>query len=138
MAQHNKTMPTNADVIDFLATLTDQKQRTDSEQLITIMQNITHELPVMWGPSIIGFGTHHYKYDSGREGDVPDIGFSPRKGKIALYITDDANKFPEIRTRLGKHKTSKACIYINHLEDVDVDVLEELITTSYKDTTKSW
>ncbi len=134
---NNKTQPTNTDVIDFLASVEDQKQRADSEHLIDLMHKISGKPPVMWGPSIIGFGLYHYTYDSGREGDMPEIGFSPRKGKIALYITDDSTKYPEITTRLGKFKTSKACLYINKLEDVDVDVLEELIKAAYGDATKA-
>lgn len=132
---HNKTQPTNTDVVEFLATLEDQGQRADSERLIALMHKISNEPPVMWGPSIIGFGSHHYKYESGREGDSPAIAFSPRKGKLALYIVNDATKYPEITKRLGKHKTSKACIYITKLEDVDMDILEELITAGYNDTT---
>lgn len=133
----NKTVPTNADVVEFLATIEDQKQRADSERLIDLMHKISGEPPVMWGPSIIGFGTYHYKYESGREGDSPDIAFSPRKGKIALYITDDATKYPEITKRLGKYKTSKACLYITRLADVDLDALEELIKAAYSDTVKA-
>lgn len=134
---NNKTQPTNTDVIDFLTSIEDQKQRADSERLIDLMHKVSGKPPVMWGPSIIGFGLYHYKYDSGREGDMPEIGFSPRKGKIALYITDDATKYPEITTRLGKFKTSKACLYINKLEDVDADVLEELVKAAYSDATKA-
>lgn len=134
----NKTLPTDADVLDFLATLSDREQRADSEILIGMMQEISGKPPVMWGPSIIGFGSSHYKYASGREGDVPELGFSPRKGKLALYITDDATKYPHIRDRLGKHKTSKACIYITRLSDVNADALKDLIYAAYTDTTKAW
>lgn len=139
MTSENKTKPTNADVLEFLATKVDNdQQRQDSELLIDIMQKISGEPPVMWGPNIIGFGKSHYKYESGREGDVPVLGFSPRKGKLSLYITDDATKYPEIRERLGKHKISKACIYINKLADVDRNVLEELISAGFNDPTKAW
>lgn len=139
MTSENKTKPTNADVLEFLATKVDNdQQRQDSEILIEIMHKISGEPPVMWGPSIIGFGKSHYKYESGREGDVPVLGFSPRKGKLSLYITDDATKYSEIRERLGKHKISKACIYINKLTDVDKNVLEELIAAGFNDPTKAW
>lgn len=130
-----KTTPTSADVADFLTTL-DSTQRHDSEKLIEIMQKISGKPPVLWGPSIIGFGAHHYKYTSGHEGDVFDIGFSPRKGKLALYITDNAEKFPDIRERLGKHSLSKSCLYIKQLSDIDINALEDLIHAGYHDATR--
>lgn len=129
----NKTMPTSEDVLDFLASLESEQQQKDSQTLITIMQRISGKPPVMWGPSIIGFGLLHYKYESGREGDMPILGFSPRKDKMTLYITDNPEKYSEIRGRLGKHTTSKVCIYINKLSDVNLDVLEELILAAYRD-----
>ena len=132
----NKTIPTTKDVLEFIAQLSDKQQQKDSQTLIAMMQKITGKPPVMWGPSIIGFGLQHYKYESGREGDMPMLGFSPRKGKLSLYITDNAEKYPEIRERLGKHKTSKACIYIHKLSDINLNVLEELIQTAHNDTTR--
>lgn len=131
-----QTVPTDADVLDFLARLDDDQQRQDSEKLIDIMHETSGEPPIMWGPAIIGFGTYHYRYDSGREGDMPLIAFSPRKGKLAFYITDNAEKYKDIRERLGKHRTAKACLYITKLADVDLDVLRELIATTYKDAVK--
>lgn len=128
-----QTVPTDSDVAEFLARITDDQERRDSETLIEMMQKISGKPPVMWGPAIIGFGSHHYKYASGREGDMPEIGFSPRKGKLSLYILDDAAKYPEIRKRLGKYTSSKACLYIKKLSDVDIKVLEELITAAYRD-----
>lgn len=130
-----KTIPTSADVTDFLTTL-DSKQRDDSKMLIKIMQKISGKSPVLWGPSIIGFGAHHYKYTSGHEGDTFDIGFSPRKGKLSLYVTDNAEKFPDIRERLGKHSISKSCIYIKQLSDIDINALEDLIHAGYHDPTR--
>lgn len=135
MQAQNKTVPTSADVLHFLANF-DDDQRKDSETLVALMQKVSGKPPVMWGPSIIGFGQYHYKYASGREGDAPAIGFSPRKGKMVLYITDDATKYQDITSRLGKHKTSKACVYINKLSDVDLGALEDLITAVYDDTTR--
>lgn len=132
----NKTIPTNSNALDFLASLSDNQQQKDSEVITTIMQKISGKPPVMWGPSIIGFGQYHYKYESGREGDMPLIGFSPRKGKLVLYLTDNAEKYLDIRKRLGKHKASKACLYINKLSDVDINVLEELIHAAYNDATR--
>lgn len=132
----NKTTPTTNDVLGFIAQLGDKQQQKDSQTLIAMMQKISGRPPVMWGPSIIGFGMLHYKYESGREGDMPLLGFSPRKGKLSLYITDNAEKYPEIRARLGKHKISKACIYISKLGDVNQSVLEELIHAAHSDTTR--
>lgn len=132
-----QTIPTNADVLEFLTNVPEQQQ-IDSQTLIEIMHKISGQPPVMWGPAIIGFGTHHYKYESGREGDMPDIAFSPRKGKLTLYITDNAEKYPEIREQLGKHKVSKGCVYINKLADVDLSVLEKLIKAGHTDTTRSF
>jgi hypothetical protein len=131
-----KTVPTSADVLEFLARLDDDQQRQDSETIIEMIQDITGKQPVMWGPAIIGFGSYHYKYDSGREGDMPDLAFSPRKGKIAFYITDSATNYPEIRERLGKHTTAKMCVYIKRLSDIDVNVLDELFKACYRDIKK--
>lgn len=128
-----QTVPTKADVLGFLALLHDNQQRKDSESLIKIMYEVSGKSPVMWGPAIIGFGSYHYKYASGREGDMPIIAFSPRKGTLALYITDDAAKYENIRKKLGKHKVSKACLYISKLTDIDLGVLRTLIETTYKD-----
>lgn len=132
-----KTIPTDADVAAFLAKL-DDEQRHDSEKLIEIMQKISGKLPVMWGPSIIGFGTYHFTYESGREGDVFNIGFSPRKGKLSLYITDNPEKFLAVRERLGKHSVGKACIYIKRLSDIDINALEDLIHACYHDTSRKF
>lgn len=98
---NNKTTPTVADVSDFLADLDGEQQRQDSEVLVSMMQKVSGELPVMWGPSIIGFGSYHYKYESGREGDMPIIAFSPRKGKLTLYVMNEAAKYADILERLG-------------------------------------
>ncbi len=132
----NQTVPTTVDVLDFLAQLDDDSQRNDSHALIELMQRISGEAPVMWGPAIIGFGSYHYKYQSGREGDMPLIAFSPRKGKLVLYVVDDLMQYESIREHLGKHKISKACLYINKLADVDMKVLEVLVDAAYKDATK--
>lgn len=132
MNSENKTIPTMTDVTDFLSTLDDEQQRRDSEALVSIMERVSSKPPVMWGSSIIGFGLSHYKYESGREGDMPEIGFSPRKGKFALYLTDNAELYRSELDELGKCKTSKACIYINKLADVNIDKLEALIDITYK------
>ena len=128
-----QTTPTDADVADFIARLENDQQRSESKILIELMRQASGKPPVMWGPAIVGFDSYHYKYESGREGDMPSIAFSPRKGKLVLYIINDATKYVDILGRLGKHKTSKACIYINKVADVDMKVLEELLEAAYKD-----
>lgn len=127
----NKTIPNAADVIDFLATLDDDQQRRDSEVLVEIMQDVSGEPPIMWGTSIIGFGKYTYKYATGRVGDWMCIGFSPRKGKISLYVTVDASRLAKELEALGKHKIGKGCIYINKVADVDMKALRHLIERAY-------
>lgn len=132
-----QTVPTTADVLEFLARLDDDQQRRDSETLVEIMHSVSGQPPVMWGPAIIGFGSYHYKYESGREGDMPRIAFSPRKGKLTLYIISDASKYADLLSRLGKHKTSKACLYITKLADVDLKVFGQLVKKAYEDSLKA-
>lgn len=132
-----QTVPTTADVLEFLARVEDDQQRRDSEALIEMMGTMSGQPPVLWGPAIIGFGATHYKYESGREGDMPLIAFSPRKGKLTLYVMNYTADYSNFLERLGKHKTSKACLYINKLADVDMSVLEELVKAAYKDALKA-
>jgi len=127
-----KTKPSKASIEKFLNSVKDEKKRSDSYKILELMKKITKEEPVMWGPSIIGFGTYHYKYASGREGDFFITGFSPRKQNLTLYIMSGFKKYPELMKKLGKSKTGSSCLYINKLEDVDVKVLKELITESVK------
>jgi hypothetical protein len=131
MKAQNKTVANNASIIDFLASLDDDQQRRDSESLIEIMQDITGEPPVMWGTAIIGFGNVHVTSPSGREVDWLRIGFSPRKGKLSLYVTFDAQKYQTELDKMGKHKIGKGCIYINRLSDVDTSKLTSIIKTAY-------
>jgi hypothetical protein len=131
MATENKTKETNASVIDFLNAVPNERRRTDSLAILQLMKDVTGEEPKMWGDSIVGFGRYHYKYESGREGDMPLIGFSPRKQNLTLYILMGFDGFDDLRDRLGKHKVSKACLYINKLADVDEDVLREMVQRSY-------
>jgi hypothetical protein len=126
----NKTQPTKLSVKAFIDALPDQAQRADAKALIAIMQRATGEKPAMWGPSIIGFGTHHYVYDSGREGDSPLVGFSPRKAAIVLYSVKPSDDDDELLGRLGKHTTGKGCLYIKKLADVDQTVLEAMVVNS--------
>tara|TARA_Y100000815_G_scaffold214681_1_gene199700 strand:- start:1458 stop:1874 length:417 start_codon:yes stop_codon:yes gene_type:complete len=125
----NKTQPTDASVDVFLDAVDHPVRRADGKALCETMRRLSGHDPVMWGPSIIGFGSYHYRYDSGREGDFLRIGFSPRKANLALYLFLGPEK-DEILSRLGKHKRGGGCLYISKLADVDGAVLEELIGAS--------
>ena len=129
MAQ-NKTKPTKLSVAAFIDALTDQTRRADAKALVKLMQSASGEKPQMWGPSIIGFGSCHYRYDSGREGDMPLIGFSPRKAATVLYGAAGSSDSRALLVKLGKHTTGKGCVYIKKLADVDQEVLEALIVKS--------
>ncbi len=124
-----KTRPTKASVTKFLATIADDTMRKDAKKLVTLMQKATAAKPQMWGSAIVGFGTVRLKYASGRELDWPLMGFSPRKQALTLYLPNFQRLTPFLK-RLGKHKTSKSCLYIKSLADVDLKVLEEMITAS--------
>lgn len=126
-----KTTYTEINVKDFLDSYVDNEQKkTDSLQLIELMQEWSDSEPKMWGPSIIGFGNYHYKYASGHEGDAPVIAFSPRKAAFSLYVYSDTEKSKLLLPNLGKFKMSKACIYIKKLSDIDVSILQELCMES--------
>lgn len=127
-----KTKPTAVSVKDFISAVPDEQKRKDSLVLIDVMSKITKEEPKMWGPSIIGFGSYHYKYESGHEGDMCITGFSPRKAAISVYILMGFNKSPELMKKLGKYKMGKSCLYVKKLTDIDTKVLEELIEESVK------
>jgi hypothetical protein len=131
----NKTAPTDVSVEAFLASVEHPVRRQDAETVLELMRNVTGQEPVMWGPSIIGFGSYHYKYASGREGDAAAVGFSPRKGNLALYGLTYAPESAPLLARLGKHKTSVACLYVNKLADIDLDVFKELIELGYRTIT---
>lgn len=126
----NKTKPTKVTVAAFLAGMPDQRKHADALALIELMQDATGEKPRMWGPSIIGFGSYHYRYDSGHEGDSPIVGFSPRKAALVVYILTGFRGAETLLARLGKHTTGKSCLYVKRLSDVDMDVLRELVTKS--------
>lgn len=123
----NKTQPTKVSAAKYIDALEDPQQKKDCKQLVKMMRAATGERAVMWGPSIVGFGTHHYKYESGREGDIMMVGFAPRKGQISLYLTCDIQQMAPLLEKLGKHKTGKGCLYIKRLADVDQDVLQQMI-----------
>jgi len=126
----NKTVETDASVQAFLDAVPSDAKRADADRIIEIMSELSGEAPKMWGPSIIGFGTYHYKYESGREGDMCRVGFSPRKAKHSFYITNGFDDYEEILSRLGKYKTGKSCLYVNKMADIDEEVLKELVTAS--------
>ena len=123
----NKTKPTQLSVAAYLDALTDETKRADAKALVKLMRNATGEKPKMWGPSIVGFGSLHYKYDSGREGDAPLAGFSPRKAATVLYGVTGFSDAEALLAKLGKHTTGKGCLYIKKLADVDWKVLETLV-----------
>ena len=127
-----KTKPNKVSVEKFLKSIKDEKKREDSFKVLELMKKITKEEPVMWGPSIVGFGKYHYKYASGREGDWFLTGFSPRKQNLTIYIMSGFKHYNELMKKLGKHKTGSSCLYINTLENIDMKVLKELITESVK------
>lgn len=128
----NKTRPTDQRVIDFLNNVEHKTRREDGLTLLKLMKEITGEDAVMWGSSIVGFGHYHYKYESGREGDMPMVGFSPRKQSLTLYIMPGFNEYDDLLANLGKHKIGKACLYVNKLADVDEGILRKLIKRSYE------
>jgi Domain of unknown function (DU1801) len=122
---------TEASVAAFLAAVPDEQRREDANRLCAMMQEITGEPPAMWGTSIIGFGTYHYRYASGHEGDAPLAGFSPRRQHLAIYLVGEfGNRYQSVLARLGPHQTGKGCLYLKRLDDVDPDALRELIGRS--------
>jgi hypothetical protein len=135
-----KTKPTGEKFEDFLKRIPDAERREDCFAIAKMMEEITGEKPKMWGPSIVGFGSYHYKYASGREGDWPVTGFSPRKKDLTVYIMMGFEKHDEMMRQLGRHSTGKSCLYIKRLSDLHVPTLKKLIKTSVKqlrDYTKS-
>lgn len=129
-------MPSAADVNTFLLTIEDKQRQADSRQLIALMKKATGQSPVMWGSSIIGFGAYHYKYASGREGDMPIVGFSPRKQALVLYSVVYYDQNLDLATNLGPHTTGKGCLYIKKLSDIKLDILSEMIEKAYQEKSK--
>jgi Domain of unknown function (DU1801) len=123
----NKTKATTLRVGAFIAALTDPARCSDAKELVELMHRASGETPRLWGPSIVGFGSYHYRYDSGREGDMPLISFSPRKAAMVLYSMLDHTEAKGLLAKLGRHTTGKGCLYIKRLADVDRTVLETLI-----------
>ena len=129
----NKTKPTKSSVAAFLNKIQDKQLRDDCFEILAMMQNASKTEPVMWGSAIIGFGSYHYVYESGREGDTIIIGFSPRKQNISIYLTGGLNPIESELSRLGKYKTGKGCLYINSLSDVNPEILMKIFTKAFKE-----
>ena len=123
MAAENKTQPTEKSVIDFLNSVENDQRRDDSFEVLKLMEKITGEPAKMWGPSIVGFGSYHYKYATGREGDFLATGFSPRKTALTLYIMSGFSNYHKLMENLGKYKTGKSCLYVKKLTDLNLVVL---------------
>jgi len=128
----NKTTETANSVAEFIDRVKDEGKHKDNLQLMEIIEKQTGFKPKMWGPSIVGFGSYHYKYESGREGDAPLVGFSPRAAAFSLYLSSNFNKREELLQKLGKYKSDKGCIYIKKLSEVNIEVLKEMITNHVK------
>jgi hypothetical protein len=126
----NKTKPTSLSVTTFIDAITDPTKRADAKTLVKVMQSAAGEKPQMWGPSIVGFGSYHYRYESGREGDMPLIAFSPRKAATVLYNVAGSSDCKALLEKLGKHTTGKGCLYIKKLADIDQEVLKAMVVKS--------
>ena len=132
------TQPTRASAAKFIDAVENETRRKDARTLLTMMKKLTGDKPVMWGPSIVGFGEYHYKYDSGREGDFMLVGFSPRKANLVLYVLGSLDPKDPLLAKLGKFKRGRSCLYVNKLDDVNLGVLEKVIVKSYKNTKNYW
>lgn len=132
------TVPTKASVTQFINAVENKTRRRDAKTILALMKKVTGDKPVMWGASIIGFGEYHYVYDSGREGDFLNVGFSPRKANMVLYVLGSLDDKDPLLGKLGKFKRGRACLYINKMEDIDLGVLEKIIKKSYDKTQTYW
>ena len=126
----NKTRPTNASVVDYIASRATAQQRTDCRELMVLFKKVTRQSPRMWGPSIVGYGSYSYTYESGRTGDAPLAGFAIRGRELVVYLVAEGEKQRSLLARLGKHKMSKTCLYFRQLADLDRSVLEKLVVGS--------
>ncbi|GAA0454927.1 hypothetical protein Ade02nite_03470 [Paractinoplanes deccanensis] len=120
------------DVETFLATIDDERRQRDARLLVELMTEVTGEQPAMWGSAIVGFGARHYRYESGREGDVAAIGFSPRKAQTTLYLTGYMESYADLLERLGPHKTGKGCLYLKRVDQADQKVLRDIVARSFE------
>lgn len=134
----NKTKPTDVTVETFLNAVEPDRKREEAQTLDQLFRRVTGWNPVMWGPSMVGYGSYHYVYETGREGDMLATGFSPRKAQHSIYILPGYGDYGPILDRLGKHSKGKSCLYIKTLTDIDLDVLSELIETGLRDLDAKW
>jgi len=134
----NKTKTTNANVTEFIQNVDNEVKRKDSFELVEIFKSVSGFEPKMYGPTIIGFGNYHYKYDSGHEGDAPIAAFSPRKDSLVLYFSPEFETREKLLEKLGKHKNGKSCVYVKKLADIDREILKELLEESIKDITAKY
>lgn len=134
----NKTKATEVSVTEFIQNIENEVKRNDSFQLVELYKSITGFEAKMWGPTIIGFGSYHYKYASGHEGDMPIAAFSPRKDALVFYISDEIENREELLEKLGRHKTGKVCVYVKKLADIDLSILKKLIVGTIKDITSKY
>ena len=133
-----KTKPTEVSAKSHIAAITNEEQRSDAQTLVALMRKVTRQDPVMWGPTIVGFGSYHYKYASGREGDSALAGFAARGREMVVYIAEGFEGRDDLLAKLGKHRTGKVCVYIRRLADVDLKVLETLVKRSVADTKRRY
>ena len=129
-----KTKPTKVSAAKHIAAIANEEQRKDAQTMATLMGRVTRQEPVMWGPSIIGFGSYHYKYDRGREGDSPLAAFAVRGNELVVYIADGFEGRDELLGKLGKHKAGKVCVYVKRLANIDLKALETLVARSVAET----
>jgi hypothetical protein len=133
-----KTKPTEVSVESHIGAVANEEQRNDAKTLVALMRRVTRQEPKMWGPSIVGFGSYHYKYESGHEGDSALAGFAPRGNELVVYIAPEFEGRDDLLAKLGKHKTGKVCVYIRRLANVDLKVLETLVARSVADTKRRY
>jgi hypothetical protein len=133
-----KTKPTKVSAEKYIAALGSEEQRDDAQRLVELMRKVTKQEPKMWGPSIVGFGSYHYKYETGREGDSALAAFAARGRELVVYIATGFEGRDELMAQLGKHKVGKVCVYIRRLADVDLKVLEKLVAKSVAHTKRRY
>ena len=133
-----KTKPTVQSVTAFINAVENDVRKRDAKTALALFKKVTGEKPKMWGPTIIGFGEYHYKYESGREGDMLNVGFSPRKANMVMYVMGSLGDDEPLLKKLGKYKTGRACLYVNKFDDIDLGVLEKMIAKSFKATQKKY
>jgi len=131
----NKTTATEGDVDAFLGTITDEQRQDDARLLVGLMRDVTGQPPVLWGKSIIGFGSRHYRYESGREGDTVAVGFSPRKAQTVLYLTGGMDLYEDLLAQLGQHKTGQGCLYLKRVDQADPPALRAIVDRAYRTAT---